>query len=354
MTKELFESLKEENKKIWLCPTCVCSLPKGDNASTPVRCLNTLKPSNAYTKGDDCNVNMTRGARPHTNKAKNTTLSSPTPQLDISNQLLDLKTYFNSKFETLKKEILDEFTEKLNIFEESVQHIKRQHEAFDKRIDSLVSTLSNMRTEHISNTQAISHLSQEFLSLQTKMTTMENENTLLRSKLSNLEVLEHNLNDIEQRGRMKNLEIFGIAERKTENLAPMMCKIASVLGVTMTEGDIEYATRLPSRVKTNGLPKAIIIQFKSIKLRDSVLSAVRKKRGLTSTDIGIPGDSKPIYINEHLTSKNKAILKATKIKCKELGFQNVWTRNTKIYIRQHNKAPALRIFNLEQLNNIKK
>lgn len=215
-------------------------------------------------------------------------------------------------------------------------------------------TLSNMKTEHDSNCQTVARLSQEFSSLLTRVTTLENENTQLRSNLSDLEVLQQNINDVEQRGRLNNLEIFGIAERKNEALVPLICKIGSVLGVTVTGEDVDYTTRIPSRAKTNGLPKTIIVKFKSIQLRDSLLSAVRKRRGIVSTDIGIPGESKPIYINEHLTSRNKALLKATRIKCKELGFQNVWTRNAKIYIRQHNKAPAIRIFKLDQMDNVKR
>lgn len=356
MTREYFEGIKEDKKSVWLCPTCVCSQPKGDNSSTPVRSLDPVKcvkQSNSRDVAGDCNVNVTRGGR-NVNKPKNTALPSSNPQIDITNQLLDLRKYFDSKLDSIKKDILDEFTEKLNVFEQSVEHIKRQQDTFDTRMDSLVTTLSNMKTEHDSNCQAVARLSQEFSSLLTRVTTLENENTQLRSNISDLESLQQNINDVEQRGRLNNLEIFGIAERKTEALVPLICKIGSVLGVTVTGEDVDYATRIPSRVKTNGLPKAIIVKFKSIQLRDSLLSAVRKRRGLASTDIGIPGESKPIYINEHLTARNKALLKATRIKCKELGFQNVWTRNAKIYVRQHNKAPAIRIFKIDQMDNVKK
>lgn len=56
---------------------------------------------------------------------------------------------------------------------------------------------------------------------------------------------------------------------KTEALTPIMCKTAFVLGVKVTEDDIEYATRLPSRVKTKGLPRTVIVKFNWILLRDS-------------------------------------------------------------------------------------
>lgn len=64
---------------------------------------------------------------------------------------------------------------------------------------------------------------------------MEIENILPKAKLPELEVLQQNLNDVEWHARMNNHEIFG----KTAALAPMMCKITSVLGILtmlITEG----------------------------------------------------------------------------------------------------------------------
>ncbi|KAL4710052.1 hypothetical protein ACJJTC_011637 [Scirpophaga incertulas] len=131
-------------------------------------------------------------------------------------------------------------------------------------------------------------------------------------------------------------------------------RIASSVGVTITAQDVEFATRLPTRAKNSGLPKTVIIKFKTVQLRVSLLSAARKKRGLTTADINIPGDVRSIYVNEHLTPRNKTLLKLTRAKCKELGFQNVWTRNTKIYVRKHVKSPAIRIFNFEQIDKLGK
>ncbi|KAL4703123.1 hypothetical protein ACJJTC_000182 [Scirpophaga incertulas] len=167
--------------------------------------------------------------------------------------------------------------------------------------------------------------------------------------------LQHqSVGEVEQRARLNNLEIFGVPERKSEDLLLITSQIASAVGVTITAQDVEFATRLPTRAKNSGLPKTVIIKFKTVQLRDSLLSAARKKRGLTTADINIPGDVRSIYVNEHLTPRNKTLLKLTRAKCKELGFQNVWTRNTKIYVRKHVKSPAIRIFNFEQIDKLGK
>lgn len=354
LTKEVFDSLSEANKGAWLCPTCTSSLPKCDNSSTPARSFSAL--NNTYTKPEDTNINMLRGDRSHANRqvSGSGTLSRPVAQFDITSQFQDLRNYFDTKLESIKKEILEELANKISTFEESVQQIRQQHDAFNDRLLGLETTLDSFRTEQDSFNQSLSSFPGKILNLQTALTAIENENISLKSKLSDLELLEQNVNDVEQRARLNNLEIFGLPEQRTENLVSITCKIAAKLGVPLTGEDIDYTTRLPSRIKNNGLPKTVIIKFKSTQLRDSFLSAARKKRGLTSSEIEIPGDSKPIYINEHLTPKNKFLLKATRTKCRDLGFQNVWTRNAKIYIRQHSKAPALRVLSLVQLESLKK
>lgn len=48
---------------------------------------------------------------------------------------------------------------------------------------------------------------------------------------------------------MNILDFFGIAEKKTEALSPMICKIVSVAGMTVIGEDIDCATRISSRVK---------------------------------------------------------------------------------------------------------
>lgn len=354
LTKEAFDNLSESNKSTWLCPKCTSSLPKRDNSSTPARSLSAL--NNTYTKPEDSNINMLRGDRSHGNRPAGGPgpLPRPAVQLDITGQFEDLRNYFDTKLESIKSEILEELTNKMHTFEESVQQIKHQHDAFTKKLTSLESSFDDFKRDQDTHIQSLSSLSDKLQSLESSLSALETENVLIRSKLSDFELLDQNVNDVEQRARLNNLEIFGLPEQKTENLVSLTCKIAAKLGVPLTGEDIDYVTRIPTRIKNSGLPKTVIIRFRSLQLRDSVLSAARKKRGLTSTEIEVPGEGKPIYINEHLTPRNKSLLKATRVKCRELGFQNVWTRNAKIYVRQHSKAPAVRILNTTQLENLKK
>ncbi|KAL4703232.1 hypothetical protein ACJJTC_013999 [Scirpophaga incertulas] len=270
---------------------------------------------------------MSRGRKPLVTKQKILTPTSPTlTQNNLSSEIQELKIFFDTKLETIKKDILDELSNRMSTFKEAMHLIIQQHhDNYTKKLDSLDLAISNFKDEQDDISKRVSYLSDDVLALKTKLTTIENENANLKSKLSELEGLQQSVGEVEQRARLNNLEIFGVPERKSEDLLLITSQIASAVG-----GD-DHCTGW-----------------------DSLLSAARKKRGLTTADINIPGDVRSIYVNEHLTPRNKTLLKLTRAKCKELGFQNVWTRNTKIYVRKHVKSPAIRIFNFEQIDKLGK
>lgn len=277
-----------------------------------------------------------------------------TGQLDIAKQLSDLRAYLDDKLESIKSTILDDITGKIIKIEGSVNQICSQHSALLDRITNLEDTLATARNTLKTQDKAIQALKNEMSTVLTKMSSCEEERALLSSKIPDIDFLKQNVNEVEQRARLHNLEIFGIPEQKTEDLAALVLKIAVAVGVTVTVDDLEFVTRVPSRIRTPGLPKTVVARFKSLKLRDALLSAARKTRGLVSTDLDIHGEAKKIFINEHLTPSNKALLKAARAKCNELGFQHIWTRNAKIYIRKQDKARAYRITNLQQVYDLAK
>ncbi|KAL4704661.1 hypothetical protein ACJJTC_013445 [Scirpophaga incertulas] len=263
MTTNIFHNLTEAEKGEWLCPACLCSLPKNDNSSTPVRqaaAPTTL--NDTYTKTDLININMSRGRKPLVTKQKILTPTSPTlTQNNLSSEIQELKIFFDTQLETIKKDILDELSNRMSTFKEAMHLIIQQHhDNYTKKLDSLDLAISNFKDEQDDISKRVSYLSDDVLALKTKLTTIENENTNLKSKLSELEGLQQSVGEVEQR-------------------------IASAVGVTITAQDVEFATRLPTRPKNSGLPGL-----------DSLLSAARKKRGLTTADINIPGDVTSIVV----------------------------------------------------------
>ncbi|KAL4720055.1 hypothetical protein ACJJTC_009836 [Scirpophaga incertulas] len=84
--KEKFKTFTQSFKEQWLCPSCTCSQPKGDNSSTPVR-----GPSSTAASKDDVsgNINITRGGKPGV-KPK-TTREDPMPNTELGTLIVELR-----------------------------------------------------------------------------------------------------------------------------------------------------------------------------------------------------------------------------------------------------------------------
>lgn len=158
-------------------------------------------------------------------------------------------------------------------------------------------------------------------------------------------------NQREQWNRQLNIEITGIPESETD--APSVAfKVAMATGVEIKSQDIEFASRVAQFKPDSGRPRAIIAKIKNRQIKDGIISAIRKKRGLKTSEIGIKGTNNQIYINEHLTPSNKLLYRQVRDKCKEAGFQYCWVRNCRIHIRRNDATPYTVISSEEDLGKI--
>ncbi|KAI5644557.1 hypothetical protein NE865_03446 [Phthorimaea operculella] len=278
-----------------------------------------------------------------------------TLQINLQVTLVDLKNYFENKLEAVKKDILQELTVEIKKVKSRAASIETKYDLILGKINTLESTSKDAHKKQVDQEKRIVALEEQINQLRTEMKSLNEYKVSTDQQLAEFDAVKRNLNDVEQRARLTNLEVFGVPERKNEDLVATMVEIAShcECEFPVKREDFEYVTRVQPRTKQPGLPKTIVAKFKSIQLKDAFLSAARKRRGMTTTDIKITGDSKKVYVNEHLTSTNKAFLKAAREKCKSAGFSYIWTRNTKIYVRKNDKTPAIRLRSLDQIDDQK-
>lgn len=238
----------------------------------------------------------------------------------IMDQLSSIKTV-NEKIiydhSQLKKEVND-ITDSLNF------HIKTQ-EDLKTRVDT------------------ISTSSKEVKSLQSDIMNLE----------QTVKDLQNEQNIQQQKERLLNLEISGIPEKKNENLLDYLVSIANAIGVNLSNDDIIRIHRVQPRIQLAGKPKNIIAHMKSLYIKDTIISGIRKNRGLSTIDLGIPGESRQIYVNEHLSPVFKQLYKNTRDAVKSSNFKYVWIRNCKIYVRKDDTSPAFLVKNANDLRRVK-
>lgn len=236
--------------------------------------------------------------------------------------------------------------------------IKNQISSLKTDIDKLNEEHSNFKMELSSIVNSIDYHSKEQNDLKSSVNTIKRDLTQLKKTEQELAECKNQLKEIteeyqvqQQRDRLNNLEISGIPESQNENVSQHLHRICQVLGIALCDDDIIHIHRVPTRVSNN--PKLIIVKFKSQLIKDSIISATRKKKGLTTTEIGIKGDNRRVYVNEHLTPYYKALYRKARELAAASSFQFVWIRNCKIFARRNDTSPSFFLKNQADLAKLK-
>lgn len=131
------------------------------------------------------------------------------------------------------------------------------------------------------------------------------------------------------------------------NPEAVISKIATSLGVQISETDIENAFRIKKNNK-------IIVEFVSVKKKKELLSKLQRHRvdaNVLSGDTSNPSNNF-IYINDELTSENRKLLWLAKTRVKECGWKFIWVRNGHIYARKNENTSPMLILNTADINGI--
>lgn len=154
---------------------------------------------------------------------------------------------------------------------------------------------------------------------------------------------ENNLQ--QQWARQLNVELFGIPE--SCDVSDAILRLSKHVEANLVAEDILSTSRVQSMNPMKGQPRKIIARMKNRVIKDNFISSVKKHRGLSSSDLGLPGEPFKIFANDHLTSQNKMLYKSCRAKASELGFKYVWIKNCKIYMRRDDTSTHI-IINTEK------
>lgn len=304
----------------WQCPMCK---PKSRNAdNTPVR----------NRQGDDLNITL-RKKGPSVNTSNDVTpTEAPVTSTEVSRimkkQIDDLMRHLNETFANFVNKELKAITDKIEEFKASMGFMNEKYE--------------EMKVEFSLNTNVVSDI--------------KKENEQLKSTVKDLSM---RLNQMEQQSRSSNLEIQCLPEHSSENLISTVMNINRVISGDLTENNIHHVTRIAKQTTSSTRPKSIVVQFSCPRVRDSFLAAsIKFNKNKTLEDklntalLGIGGKKENVFIMEHLSPANKALHAATRIKAKSLGYQYVWVRGGRIFVRKTDGADYKYIKDTETLNKL--
>lgn len=302
----------------WKCPGCMIILLKtAKKDCTPIR-----------------NVSTSRGN-------KRLALNSPPEERavtadDVRNIVEDVvKTQFTAMLQQFKSTII-------NLMKPELEPIKKDIEDLKDSLTHHMKDLDDLQADNTTAKNTIKVLTAENLQLKNSVTD-----------------LKQKLNYLEQQSRSNNLELQCLPEHKQENLYTTAKQLGSVVGCDLKDSDILHATRVAKLNTSNPRPRSVVLQLASPRIRDQLLAAVishnkkNKDNKLNSADFGIAGSKTPVFVVEHLSTANKALHAATRLKAKEKGYKYVWVRGGKIYIKKNEDENHIVIKTLDALEMIK-
>ena len=253
------------------------------------------------------------------------------------------------KFEELKSLLLSWKADQdivLNKLVAEVTELKKQNGSIQKSYLEFEKSIAFINASYEDMKSRLENLERERVGFERRICELESKNGE-----NAVAQLEAKIDSMEQQARQCNLEVCNLPDKRNENLITIFQTIGTVLGFPVSQNDIVSISRVPHALQGDIKPKNLIIKLKSRILRDNVLSAYRKKKSIKSDELGIQGATVPVYINEHLTLKNKALFR----KCKEVagkhGFKYVWIKNATILVRERDGAAA---FAVRSENDLKK
>ncbi|KOB75689.1 hypothetical protein OBRU01_07037 [Operophtera brumata] len=179
----------------------------------------------------------------------------------------------------------------------------------DKKLEALGSRIQSMEDSVRMVSDKYDETRKNFDTQNSSIKKLQSENKQLKDCVKGLELRLSTAEDFaakqEQWAKQQNLEIIGIPEVSGESLSNIVINVAKHAAMPLQAGDIEFAHRVTARRPVSGKPRAIIVRFRERITKDFFLSAMRKKRGLTSKDVGVDGDLSVYTI--HITIKKKIV-----------------------------------------------
>lgn len=330
--KKCFESIKTD--EFIKCSLCQYTYHHSCGGLTDAEFKKILPMNKAKWKCVSCknsSKNSNVKISPPAGKSDNT---SPTHGETMVNfDLNSLLSHIDMKFNSLSSAI-DSFKSDVS---DKLNNLTATIKTWDNKINTMESSISSLSDEII------------------------RVNGVNKSLKIELDELKKSVNDIsdkflknEQWVRRSNIQINGMPQKENENLIEVIKNLADKSGFRLNpETDIDFVTRVAIKNdKENKTPKPIIVKMHSRYKKDDFITSLRKLKNLNACDFGFTSMRTRIYVNDHLSPRNKMLLRQAKQKAKEKGYAYCWVRNCTVMVRKSETTPVIHITSEECLKKI--
>ena len=208
-------------------------------------------------------------------------------------------------------------------------------DTLNKTMNDVMTKFAHIQQTILEHTQEIQKLKEDNIKLSRITSEISKDCTILTTE--NV-ALKEQLDGVETYLRINNIEIAGLSDpvNDTESVEAVVLDCLNGLNpdTAITPKDIDICHELPQR---NG-GKNHVVRFISRKTKLMIIDA--KKRPINRQ---YQYRNNNIYINEHLTSKNKHLFMLAKEKKNTNNYKFLWTRGGKIFIRKDDTSAVIKV-----------
>lgn len=201
---------------------------------------------------------------------------------------------------------------------------------------------AEIRKNHLDMEKSIKFTSKCYDEIKAGLTAFEKHK---KENADRIEQLEKHILDQQLQSRPSTVEFRNIplkVKETSEDLLNIVSAVGKVINVDVPKDCIRDLYRLPGKSAT---PRPIVAEFNSVTKRNEFLSNVRgynKERPviekLNTHSMGLVGEKKPIYVDEHLMPSKKKLFYDTRTLAKANKF-SCWISYGKIFLRKNPNDP---------------
>lgn len=267
---------------------------------------------------------------------------------DWSSQMKNMIT--NSIAETVKTSISAELTKiscMMNDMNVSLQKLSSENTVIRESLSEMQTRVTVLEESALFSSDQVNELKNCVDVIEKKVS----DACLVTDKVT---ALQTKLDMMEQQARECNIEISNLPERRNESLLSLVEQLGTVIKVPIPMAQVTSVHRVPHATSNNNRPKNVIVKLASRILRDNVVAASRLMKGrLTSNQLSIQGTVHNIYVNEHLTLRNKLLFRSVREEAKKNSYKYVWVKHGVILVRKSDTSPIQAIRNEQEISKIK-
>lgn len=247
----------------------------------------------------------------------------------------------DSKVMSFLKDLRKDMTSQFSTVQSNFNDVKSQIQEVNGRIDTLNTSVSSLFSEN------------EQRQKETK--DLKEANDELRE---DLRYMRQEVLDLQQYTRRNNLEIVGVPTTPGEDIYALLKSLANYLHIKFAREEISVAHRLPPRrPQTEEQPDdkrrdpTIIVSLISRSAKDTWRNAAKGKQ-LRTEDLHRDFPKGRLFINDHLTVHNKAVLGRARSYVREGWLVGAWTTDCRVMVKREAESRPARVRTIEELDRM--